>query len=116
MLLTGGCTTVYPRIAAGTGTYSYISGALTWTYPVTVEELKVATLAALAELRLPIQSQLLDGLGGVIEATRGDQVTVRLVLRPETEKTTSLSVRVGTWGNRQESEHIHAAVRKQLGL
>jgi hypothetical protein len=116
MLLTGGCTTVYPRIAAGTGTYSYVSGALTWTYPVTVEELKVATLAALTELHLPIQTQMLDGLGGVIEATRGEHVTVRLLLRPETEKTTSLSVRVGTWGNRQESEHIHTAVRKQLGL
>jgi hypothetical protein len=116
VLLNAGCSTVYPRTPIGTGTYAYLSGNLSWTYPVTLEELKVATLAALTELRLPIRTQRVDGLGGIIEATRGEQITVRLRLRPETEKITRLSIRFGRWGNREESERIHAEIRKRLGL
>jgi hypothetical protein len=116
VLLTAGCSTIYPRTPIGTGTYAYLSGKLTWTYPVTLAELQTATVAALTDLRLPIRTQRIDGLGGIIEATRGEQITVRLRLRPETEKTTRLSIRFGRWGNRDESERIHAEVRKQLGL
>jgi hypothetical protein len=116
VLLITGCSTVYPRTPIGTGTYTYLNGELSWTYPVTLEELKAATLAALTELRLPVRTQRIDGFGGTIEAVRGEQVTVRLRLQPESEKTTRLRVRFGRLGNRQESERIHAEVRQQLGL
>jgi Protein of unknown function (DUF3568) len=116
VLLITGCRTIYPRTPIGTGTYSYLNGELSWTYPVALEELKAATLAALTELRLPVHTQRIDGFGGTIEAVRGEQITVRLRLQPESEKTTRLRVRFGRLGNRQESERIHAAVRQQLGL
>jgi hypothetical protein len=116
VLLITSCSTVYPRTPIGTGTYAYLNGELSWTYPVTLEEIKVATLAALTELRLPVRTQRIDGFGGTIEAVRGEQITVRLRLQPESEKTTRLRVRFGRLGNRQESERIHAEVRQQLGL
>lgn len=115
-LLATGCSTVHPRTSAGTGTYAHVGGVLSWTYPATLDEVWSATLAALTELQIPIRSQMIDGLGGFIEAERGEKVKVRLRLTPQTDITTRLSVRFGTAGNRQESRRVHAAVRNQLGF
>ena len=45
VLLLAGCRTVHPRTDMGTGTYSYLSRHLAWTYPYTLDEIWAATLA-----------------------------------------------------------------------
>jgi uncharacterized protein YceK len=116
VLLVAGCATVHPQDPAGTGIYSYTSGRLSWTYPVALEPAWQATLRALKELNLRIESKTLDGLGGHIEALRSDNTKVSLSLKPATERTTRISVRVGAFGDRKPSEDIHAAIRTQLQL
>ena len=116
LVLIAGCTTVHPRGPAGFGTYSYVSGTLTWTYPVALHTAWEATLQALRALQLRIKSQTIDGLGGNIEAVRADATRVHIRVKPVNERTTRVQVRVGTFGNREYSERIHTAIRSQLKL
>ena len=115
-LVVAGCSTVHPPSSIGTGRYSAVSGRLTWTYPVTLQVLQEATIAVLSDLHLNIQKQTLDGLGGTIEALRGETTTVYLHLMAESAKTSQLSVRFGTFGNRNESARVHEAVQRRLGF
>ncbi|GIX49068.1 MAG: hypothetical protein KatS3mg131_3279 [Candidatus Tectimicrobiota bacterium] len=115
-LLLAGCATVHPRGPAGFGTYSYVTGTLTWTYPVALKAAWEATLQAVQGLDLRIEKQLVDGLGGTLEAKRADGTPVFVWLRPLTERTTEVQVRIGTYGNRDDSERLHTAIRKQLRL
>lgn len=116
-LLATGCSPVHPTTAMGTGTYSYATGALSWVYPVTMEELWPVTLAEVNDLRLEILDQYMDGLGAAIQAVRADKIEVNFKLKPVGTKSTSLSVRIlGEEWKRMEAEHIHAKIRQRLGL
>ncbi len=117
LALLAGCGPVHPPTAMGTGTYSYATGALSWIYPVTMEDLWPATLAEVNELRLQILNQHMDGLGATIKAIRADKVEVDFELAPVSARATRLSVRILANGwKRQEAEHFHAKVRQRLGL
>ena len=116
LVCVAGCTTVHPREPVGSVTYSYVSRRLSWTYPGTLVEVWQATLKALQELDLRVQSKSLDGLGGEIEAIRADQTTVAVELRPVSDRTTDVSVRIGTLGDYEQSKTIHEAIRTRLKL
>jgi hypothetical protein len=116
VILVTGCTTVHPPGVAGTGTYAYVSGNLVWTYPTDLDRTWQAALQALKELDLRIQSQNLDGLGGRIKAIRADGTAIRIRFVPETSRTTTVKVKVGTFGSQEQAENIHKAIREQLKL
>lgn len=116
LVLLAGCTTVHPREPVGSGTYSYTSRRLSWIYPVTLDEAWQATLQALQELNLRVLSKTLDGLGGEIEAMRADQTTIHVELRPVSDKSARVSVRVGTFGDYEQSKSIHETIRTRLRL
>jgi hypothetical protein len=116
LMLVAGCTTVHPPGVVGTGTYSYVSGNLTWIYPADLERTWDASLRALEGLDLRIESKTLDGLGGRIKAIRADNTAIRLRLKPETTRTTTVSVKIGTFGSQEQAENIHKAIRAQLKL
>jgi hypothetical protein len=116
VVLLAGCTTVHPREPVGSGTYSYVSGRLSWVYPVPLIEAWQATLNALQELNLRILNKTLDGLGGEIDAQRADQTVVGVVVRPISDRTTEVSVRIGTFGDYEQSKNIHETIRTLLKL
>jgi hypothetical protein len=89
---------------------------LSWIYPVTLDEAWQATLQALQELNLRVLSKTLDGLGGEIEAMRADQTTIHVELRPVSDKSARVSVRVGTFGDYEQSKSIHETIRTRLRL
>jgi hypothetical protein len=112
-----GCTTVHPDAPrVGTGTYSHTARALYWTYPVPLETAWQATLRAVEELNLRVDGKTLDGLGGRITAVRADRTSIHIRLKPETTRTTTIIVRVGTFGSQEQSENIHKTIRAQLKL
>ena len=115
-LLLAGCRAVHPRTNIGTGTYSYVSRHLAWTYPYTLDEIWAATLAGLAELNYGIEAQEFDGLGGRLEAQAVVGGRLFLEARPEGQNATRLWVRVRGSGSRQESERIHEIIRSKLGV
>jgi hypothetical protein len=111
-----GCVAAAVGAGAGAavGTYSYIKGDLQATYEVSLERLWPPTLAAMRDLRLTIDSERRDALGGVIEAWRVDGTPVTVRLKPEAANVTVVSVRVGTFGSREKSAIIHNAIREHL--
>jgi uncharacterized protein YceK len=116
LVVLGGCTTVYPNTTAGAGTYNRASGWLSWAYPVPLERSYQATLVALERLDLRIQTKTLDGLEGRIKAIRADRTTVKVYLKPITDRTTEVKVKIGTFGDQEQAEYIHKNIRTQLQL
>jgi hypothetical protein len=100
---------------AGIGSYSYIKGELKTTYSASLKQTWTHTLAALDSLGLTVGFKQVDALGGKIEARRADGKAVKLRLTPVSDRTTTVGVRVGTFGNRGQSEQVLGAIRKQLG-
>jgi hypothetical protein len=115
-LMLAGCRTVHPHTDMGTGTYSYMSRRLAWTYPYTLDEIWAATLAGLAELNYGIETQEFDGLGGRLEAQAVVGGHLFLEARPEGKHATRLWVRIRGSGHRLESERIHEMIRSKLGV
>ena len=112
----GGCVTV--PVGGGTsataGNYSYITRDLEVIYGVPLADVWPRALAAVESLQLHIDRQHIDGLGGDIAARRADGTRVRVWLKPNGEYSTSVSVRIGYMGDRDDSERVHRAIRQQL--
>jgi hypothetical protein len=73
------------------------------------------TLAAMTELKLTVDRQLLDHIGGEIDARRVDGTVIKIRLTPAGEHSTTVGVRVGAFGNRDHAERIQDIIKKQLG-
>jgi hypothetical protein len=116
VVLLAGCTTVHPRAPVGSGSYSYVSRRLSWVYPVPLTEAWQATLQALQELSLRVLNRRLDGLGGEIDAERVDQTAVDVDLKPISDRATEVSVRIGTFGDYEQSRNLHETIRTLLKL
>ena len=114
----GGCytTTVGGGSSVTAGTYSYITRDLEVLYGIPLADVWPRALAAVESLQLHIDKQHIDGLGGDIQARRADRTKVQVQLKPKGEYSTSVSVRVGNLGDREQSERIHRTIRKQLGI
>jgi hypothetical protein len=112
LALCGGCAVA----RTGADTYAYIQGELQATYSVPIEQIWPKTLAALAELKLTVDRQLLDHIGGEIDARRVDGTVIKVRLKSAGEHSTTIGVRVGAFGNRDHAERIHDIIKKQLGV
>jgi hypothetical protein len=113
-----GCvtTTVGGGPSATVGTYSYLARDLEVIYGMPMPDVWGRALAAVESLQLQIDRQHIDGLGGNIEARRADGTRVSVHLKPSGNHSTSVSVRVGNWGDREQSERVQRTIREQLGI
>jgi len=111
-----GCTAVHPRIASGTGTYVWFAQRLDWLYPYPLEEVRQATVSALAVLQYDIQIQQFDGLGGELKARPLVGQLAQIHADPLSLRTPKVQVHVSGSGGRQEAERIHATIRSELGM
>jgi len=114
----GGCVTVPVGggPSATVGNYSYITRDLEVVYGMPLADVWPRALAAVEGLQLHIDRQHIDGLGGEIQARRADGTRVWVWLKPQGEYSTSVNVRVGSLGDREQSERIHRTIRQQLGV
>jgi hypothetical protein len=92
-----------------------MKGELTATYHEPLKEIWPKTLSAVKKLQLTFRKKEIDALGGTIEVRRSDSTLIKIRLTPRGDRDTSISVRVGTWGDREKSELVHNAIRKELG-
>lgn len=113
-----GCftTTVGGGPSVTAGTYSYFTRELEVLYGIPLADVWPKALAAVESLQLYIDRQHVDGLGGDIQARRADGTTVWVHLKPRGDHSTSISVRVGDLGDREQSERIQRTIRQQLGI
>jgi Protein of unknown function (DUF3568) len=98
------------------GTYSYFTRELEVIYGVPLADVWPRALAAVESLQLHIDVQRIDGLGGEIQARRPDGTKVQVYLKPTGDHSTSVSVRVGFWGDREMSERVQRNIRQQVGI
>jgi hypothetical protein len=113
-----GCVTTAvgggPNVTAGT--YSYLTRELEVIYGIPLADVWPRALAAVESLQLHIDRQMIDGLGGEIQARRADGTRVWVHLKPSGNHSTSVSVRVGDLGNRELSERVQREIRQQVGI
>jgi len=100
----------------GVGTYKFIEGKLERQYPLEYKKAWDATNTALANLKISISGSINDGSKGEIEAVRKDGTMIIISLKDMGQKVTSIGVRVGTFGDRSESERIHTEITTVSGI
>jgi hypothetical protein len=103
-----------PNVTAGT--YYYFTRELEVIYGVPLADVWPRVLAAIESLQLHIEVQRIDGLGGEIQARRPNGTKVQVDLKPTGDHSTSVSVRVGFWGDREMSERVQRNIRQQVGI
>ncbi|GBE05138.1 MAG TPA: DUF3568 family protein [Nitrospirae bacterium] len=107
-----GCVPVALVVGAGVGvgTYKYIDGNLEREYPLSFNSAWDATNTSLANLSISISNSVNEGVKGKIEAVRMDGSKITIKLKDKGQGVTTISVRVGFFGSRDEAERIHEEI------
>lgn len=116
VLWLGGCvnTTVGMGSTAVPGKYVYLTGELQATYSLPLEQMWPTTLSAMNHLRLTLDGQYRDSTEGELEGRRADGTPFKVRLKPVGQHSTTIGIRVGFPGNREQAEFFHRAIQLQL--
>lgn len=98
----------------GAGTYAYIKGDLKRNYEAPIDKAWEATLKAVEELKLKVESKQNDAFSGVIKGNMADGKSFAINLKKLTETSTEIGVRIDAFGDRQKSETIHDKILSKL--
>jgi len=118
-----GCLFVAAGAAVGAGAagYYYFATPLYQDYPTANSQTTVAVRAALVNLGYPPPTEEAKEDEVRFETRAPDKTRVTIVVKPIPNKvpatqTSRVSVQVGTINDNDTCNHIHGAIRKQLGL
>jgi hypothetical protein len=109
MLILGGAAA-----AAGAGTYAYVKGDLKGYYEAPMAKAWAATIKAVEEMKLKIESKQHDAFSGVIKGKMADDTSFTIRLKRLAETSTEIGVRIGTFGDKQKSKAIHDKILSKL--
>lgn len=101
--------------AAAAGTVAYVEGDLDTTYAASLDRAWNATMAALKDTHLRVVDQKKDIAHATIKARREDNTPVTVSLDQAGPNTTSVKIRVGTFGDEEESRAINRRIAARLG-
>ena len=113
-----GCALAWVGVGAGAGIggLKYIEGRLERQYPIEYARAWDATNTALANLQISVTGSLNEDVKGEIEAVRKDGVKVSISLKDMGQRVTSIAIRVGTFGDRDEAKKIHDEIASVAGI
>ena len=100
--------------AAGVVGYKYYEGALAVIFQSPFMETWDATLMALNQMNIKVESSYHDLTSGKIKAKRGDNERVTISLKYKSAQETEVVIRVGTLGDKNLSMAIKEEIRKVL--
>ncbi|MBI4653940.1 MAG: DUF3568 family protein [Nitrospirae bacterium] len=100
----------------GAGAYKIIEGNISKDYPIAYKKAWEATNSAFEKLTISITNSIDEGVKGQIEAVRKDGTQVFVNLKDRGQGVTSISVRVGGFGNRSDAERIHEEIANVAGI
>ena len=100
--------------AVGVGTYAYIKGDLKRNYEAPIDKAWDATVTAVEELKMPIESKQHDAFSGTIKGNMADGKSFVINLKRLGETSTEIGIRIGTFGDRQKSEAIHDKILSKI--
>ena len=117
-LMLQGCLLLAAGAGAGAGvaTVAYVKGELKTTYAASLDRTWDATLGALKDLQINVRSSKKDATEGNVEATKADGTKVKIALEPAGPDTTSVRIRVGTFGDEEASKVINRQIASRLGV
>ena len=98
----------------GAGSYFYVKGELERDYHAPVARVWQATLQAVKELNLAIESKQHDAFGGEIKGEMSDGTNFKIELEKKGENLTNVGVRIGAFGSKTKSEAIHNKIHSNL--
>ncbi|MGQ9688620.1 MAG: DUF3568 family protein [Desulfobaccales bacterium] len=115
VFLSGGCLMAVGA-ALGIGAYTWVEGTMEKDYPRKMEPTYRACIAACKTMQLKIEKENYHALRSHILASvkDGTKVNIELVARPN--DITTVKVRFGFMGNKDQSAYFHRTVMKNLGI
>jgi hypothetical protein len=118
LFLLSGCVAALIGVGAGVGiaSYKYIEGNLIRDYPLAYHQAWDATNRALENRLISITNSQDEGDKGTIEAVRKDGKKVTIKLTDKGQGVTSISVRVGTFGDRVDDLQVHEEIASVAGI
>jgi hypothetical protein len=112
-LCASGCLLV--AVGAGAvGTVAYVKGELEVTLNAGLDKSYGATLAALDQLKLVPTQKLKDALTAEIVARTAEDKKVTIKLTRIDEKLTKIAIRVGIFGDQDQSTAIYEHIKQNL--
>lgn len=114
--LLAGCAAVIVGAGVGAGTYTYIKGDLTRSYPVKFNEALDVCISILDDLDQPIVEKTTDGEKTTIETKRKDGSPQTITVAIESIEWTQVSVRTGMVGywKKDVSQQFHDFIAERL--
>ena len=114
VMATSGCIPLLIGAAAGAGGVAYVRGALAQNIDETVQDLHSASLEALKDLGLFVESDELNRHSSLINAEYGNGKKIKINIEALTEYVSKISIRVGMVGDQEDSRMILNAIQKKL--
>ncbi|MEW5894833.1 MAG: DUF3568 family protein [Candidatus Omnitrophota bacterium] len=110
-----GCGAILVGTAAGVaGAYVWTQGNLELNVNYSVEELYQASRAALEELDFMVERDSHDHFEARISARSREQRKTLIRIEGKTELLSRIRVRVGVWGDRDESQIVMNAILRNV--
>lgn len=108
-----GCMLAAVGVGAA-GTIAYVRGDLQATESEPIDVVYDACLKAMEQLELPVTSKSKDALVAQITSFDAQDKKIKIKLKAETNETTKLSIRIGTFGSETRSRMIYQKIRDNL--
>lgn len=100
--------------AGGAAGVMYVKGELEQVHAAPYEKVWNATLSALRTMNVAVSETHKDQIGAKASGTRPDGTSIVASVLPVTKDSTSVRIRVGTFGDRPASEQIQAQIAVAL--
>lgn len=115
VVMFGGCLMAVGA-ALGIGAYTWVEGTMAKDYPRPMEPTYQACIAACQTMALAIEKETFDPTHSHILAVMkdGTKVYIDLIARPN--NITTVKVRFGFMGNKDQSAYFHRNVMRYLGI
>jgi len=113
LITTSGCAVLLAGAAgagAGFGSYRYVEGNLKRDYMGPLPKVLNASLAALDDLKIAPNVEREDDSGGLIKGIMNDGIEVTVNLKKISDNQIEVGVRVGFFGDREQSELVHEEI------
>ena len=108
-----GCVAVLVGLGAG-GSVAYVKGDLEAVLEEDITQVYKAALKALYKLEISTTKKEKDALAAVIVCRTAQDKKITITLKATENDLTTLSIRVGVFGNKVQSQRIYEEIKNNL--